>query len=154
MSKIDRSLGELEQLRYFNDPRSFGGVRFELLPVEGDPDAVDLGIDVAEGNTGQLLWGASVGSAFGVQGRVVLSKRNFDFTRLPSSFGPFAWVVEIADNEAFHGAVQELELMLAPGTEVSMFNLSFYEPDVFRTHHDRIWLQLTAYKRIQRYDSF
>ena len=34
MTKVDRSLGSLDALRYFQDPASYGGVRFELLPVE------------------------------------------------------------------------------------------------------------------------
>lgn len=154
MTKVDRSLGSLDALRYFRDPASFGGVRFELIPVQGDPDLVDLAIDVTEGETGSFLWGAGISTAFGVQARFVLSKRNFDIARPPSTLNPIDWIGEIADNKAFHGAGQELELMLAPGTEVSIFNLSFYEPDIFKTHFDTIGLRVDAYKRLQRYDSF
>jgi outer membrane protein insertion porin family len=154
MTKVERSLGSLDALRYFQDPQTFGGVRFELLPVPGDPDVVDLGIDVTEGETGSFLWGAGVSTAFGVQGRFVLSKRNFDITRPPSNLNPIDWIGEIADNKAFHGAGQDLELMLAPGTEVSLFNLSFYEPDIFRTHFDTYGLRVEAYKRLQAFDSF
>lgn len=154
IEKIDRSLGSLDALRYFQNPMSFGGVRFELLPVEDEPDLVDLAIDVQEGDTGAFLWGAGFSTALGAQARISLSKRNFDITRFPSSFNPITWITEISQNEAFHGAGQELELMLMPGTEVSQFNLSFYDPDIFRTHFDTIGLRVDAYKRLQRFDSF
>ena len=154
MTKVQRSLGSLDALRYFQDPESYGGVRFELLPVEGDSNAVDLGVDVTEGDTGQFLWGAGLSTAFGAQVRFELTKRNFDIARPPRSLNPISWIVDVAENEAFHGAGQELSLMLAPGTEVSLFNLSFYDPDIFRSHFDTIGLSVDAYKRLQRYDSF
>jgi outer membrane protein insertion porin family len=154
MSKVTRSQVTLDGLRYFQDPKDFSGVRFELLPVEQDPDIVDLAIDVKEGNTGSFLWGAGVSTGAGVQARFVLSKRNFDITRLPSSPNPLTIVSEIADNSAFHGAGQELELMLAPGSELSLFQISFYDPDILRQHFDTIGLRVQAFRRLQFFDSF
>jgi outer membrane protein insertion porin family len=154
MTVVERSLGTLDSLRYFQDPRTFGGVRFELLPVPGDSDLVDLAIDVTEGDTGSFLWGAGVSSAFGVQARFVFSKRNFDITRPPSNWNPVDWIGEVANNEAFHGAGQDLELMLSPGSQISLFNLSFYEPDIFRSHFDTYGLRVEAFRRLQRFDSF
>lgn len=154
MKKVDRSLSTLDALRYFQDPQNFGGVRFELEPVREAPDLVDLDISVTEGDTGSFLWGAGVSSANGVQARFVLSKRNFDYRRLPSTWNPISWFSEIANNEAFHGSGQELELVLAPGTQISMFQLSFYEPDIFNQHFDTYGLRLQGYRRLQFYDSF
>ncbi|MBK8974492.1 MAG: BamA/TamA family outer membrane protein [Planctomycetes bacterium] len=154
MDRIERSLGRLDALRYFQDPNDFGGVRFELLPIEGAQDQVDLGVDVVEGDTGAFRWGAGVSTAAGVQAQFVLSKRNFDLARPPTSWNPLEWFAQIRDSEALHGAGQELELLLAPGSEISLFSMSFYEPDVFREHQDTIGLRLQGYRRLARLDSF
>jgi outer membrane protein insertion porin family len=154
MTEVERSQRALDNLQYFQDPESFSGVMFELLPVEGEPDQLDLAIDVTEGDTGSFLWGAGVSTATGVQARFVLSKRNFDITRLPSTLNPIAWFEEIGSNEAFHGAGQQLELMLAPGTEISLFSVTFYEPDLFGQHIDTIGLRVQGYKRLQFWDTY
>ena len=154
MALLQRSQGVLDALRYFNDPGGFGGVRFELLPVEGSPELVDLAVDVQDGDTGQLLWGGGVSTAFGVQARITFTKHNFDITRLPSSWNPIDWFSEIGSNQAFHGAGQELNVLLAPGTEVSFFDVSFFEPDLFGTHMDTIGMRVGAFRRLQALDSF
>ncbi|MFO1052864.1 MAG: BamA/TamA family outer membrane protein [Planctomycetota bacterium] len=154
MGKLERSQGVLDALKYFNDSRGYGGVRFELMPVQDQPDVVDLAVDVQEGDTGQLLWGGGVSSAFGLQARIQFIKRNFDIGRPPSSWNPIDWFSEIGSNKAFHGAGQELNVLLAPGTEVSYFDVSFFEPDIFRTHMDTIGLRVGGYRRLQAYDSF
>ncbi len=154
LSQVDRSIQLLSSLRYFNDPDTLVGPRFELRPVSGSPDVVDLEIEVAEGDTGSFIWGAGVSTGAGVQARFQLTKRNFDLFRLPSSPGLFTLFDEITTNKAFHGAGQELELLAAPGTEISTFRLSFYEPDLFRDHVDTIGLRVQGFRSIRILDSF
>lgn len=152
--RLERSQNVLDSLRYFSDWQGYGGAKFELLPVEGLPDQVDLAIDVQEGDTGSFLWGGGVSTAFGVQARLQFLKRNFDISRLPSSWNPIDWFGEIGSNKAFHGGGQELSLTAMPGTELSFFDISFFEPDLFKTHMDTIGLRVAAYRRLQSLDSF
>ena len=72
---------------------------------------------MVEGNTGSFVWGAGVSSGSGVRGTFQFNKRNFDITKLPSSWNPATIISEIIDSKAFHGAGQELQLFVAPGTE-------------------------------------
>ncbi len=154
LNKIDRSLQLLGSLRYFQDQETLQGPRFELLPVADDPEQVDLEIQVEEGDTGSLIWGAGVSTAAGVQARIQVDKRNFDLFRLPSSAAPGTIIHELINNKAFHGAGQELELLLAPGTEITTASISFYEPDLFGDHEDTIGLRVQAFRRIRILDSF
>lgn len=154
IAEVDRSLQVLDSLRYFQDPESLQGVRFELRPVDNSTDEVDLGIMVQEGDTGSFLWGAGVSTGFGVQGRFQFNKRNFDLFRLPSSANPATIVSEIIESKAFHGAGQELTLFLAPGTELSSFEVRFEEPDLFGQHVDTIGSSISAYRRLRIFDSY
>ncbi|MEM7204862.1 MAG: outer membrane protein assembly factor [Planctomycetota bacterium] len=153
LREVDRSLQVLDALRYFQDPDTFAGARFELLPTEAD-DEVDLAIQVQEGDTGSFVWGAGVSTGAGVQGRIQFNKRNFDLFRPPSSFSPGTLFSEIVESKAWHGAGQELELLLAPGTEISTFRVSFYEPDLFGNHLDTIGLRVQGFRSLRILDSF
>lgn len=152
--KIQRSINSLDSLRYFLDPEDFSGVRFELAPVAGEPDVVDLAVEVSEGDTGQFVWGAGLSTGAGFQGRFQFIKRNFDITNLPSTWSPFGVIGEVAGNEAFHGAGQELELVLAPGTEISLFQVRFSDPDIFRRHIDTIGLGVDGFRNITFRDTY
>ena len=154
IEKVQRSINSLDSLRYFLDPVDFSGVRFELIPVPGEEDMVDLGIQVSEGDTGQFTWGAGISTGAGVQGRFQFIKQNFDITRLSSSPNPATIVGEVTRNEAFHGAGQELQLLVAPGTEVSLFQIRFSDPDILRDHIDTIGLGVDAFRSIVFRDSF
>jgi outer membrane protein insertion porin family len=46
---------------------------------------------------------------------------------------------EIYRKEALHGAGQQLDVHISPGSNVSYSNVRFVEPDLFRTHFDR-WI--------------
>lgn len=154
MTKVDKSLSALDALQYFQDENQLSAIRFELLPVEGTGDQVDLAIDVQEGNTGQLLWGIGISSGNGVQGRMQILKRNFDIGRGPSSWDPITLFEEILGNKAFHGGGQTLDLSVAPGTKVSLFSLTFFEPDLFKSHQDTIGLRTRGFRGLQTWDSF
>ncbi len=154
MTEVERSLNTLDSLRYFTDPEQLTGVRFDLTPVQDDPDLVDLVIEVQEGDTGQLLWGAGISTGQGVIGRIQFLKRNFDIGKLPSSFAPGTFFREIVRGDAFHGAGQELDISLQPGSEISTFSISFYDPDVFRRHFDTIGLNVVGSRTIRLLDGY
>jgi outer membrane protein insertion porin family len=101
-----------------------------------------------------LVWGAGYSTGYGVQGRIQLEKRNFDWKRLPSSLSPVTWVDELLSNKAFHGAGQDLRLVLAPGTQITTARASFYEPDLFGDHIDTIGLRLEAFRNRRLIDSY
>ena len=151
---VEKSLRTLDALRYFQSMRDMTGARFELEPVEGSSEELDLRVRVKEGDTGALVWGAGVSSGLGMVGRLQFTKRNFDLFQLPSSLNPATVVGEIMENKAFHGAGQELEMFLAPGTEISMFRMDLSDPDLFGEHIDTIGGRIQGFEQMRILDSF
>ncbi len=139
-----RSWRRLIGLNYFQDPETrqpFVDWRF----LETDrPDWVDLQFEVAEGQTGRMLFGGGLNTNTGPFLSISLQKDNFDLSDTPSSLGK-AWS-EILDGQAFTGGGQKLRLFLAPGTSFSTYSLDFLEPDLFQDHIDRISFDLRLFK--------
>ncbi|MBL8755068.1 MAG: outer membrane protein assembly factor, partial [Planctomycetes bacterium] len=75
---------------------------------------------------------------------------NFDLWKPPSSLNPITAIGEVLDNKAFHGAGQNLGMLLAPGTRTSQFQLSFTEPDVFALYEDTYELRVSGRRLIRR----
>ncbi|MEZ5962662.1 MAG: POTRA domain-containing protein [Planctomycetota bacterium] len=153
MDRLERAQGALESLRYFESPQSPVGVDMLLLPTD-QPDVIDVQTDVTEGNTGAFLWGVGVSSDLGVQGNVEFRKRNFDLFRMPSAWDPGTVISEIADNKAFHGAGQDLDMTFRPGTRRTDFVIGFYEPDLFAQQFDTIGLRVRGYHTRRLWESF
>ena len=157
LSEAELSVRRLDSLQYFRNPETLEDVRlrFEPVPsVPGEPDQVDAYFGVEDGNTGQFVWGAGISSTAGVQARIQLSKQNFDILRTPSTWDPLEAISQVRNNEAFHGAGQEVEVFVAPGNEVSQFSLSFFEPDIFGLHQDTYGLRVALSRLLRRLDSF
>ncbi len=150
MLEVRRALRRVEGMRYFQDPVTLQGPRLQVEPVPGEPDKVDLGLDVLDGPTGELRWGVGISTGIGAQAQVSFNKRNFDISRPPSSANPITAVKEILDAKAFHGGGQNLSLLLAPGTRQSQFALTFFEPDIFEDHLDTYGLRVGGQRRIRR----
>jgi outer membrane protein insertion porin family len=156
MLEVRRSLRQIEQTRFFLDPVSMAGPRVQLEPVPpsaGQPDAtdlVDLGIDVEDGDTGELRWGVGITTGQGTQASMTFNKRNFDLWRPPSSANPVTIISEIIDQKAFHGGGQNLNMLLAPGTRYSQFAVTWTEPDIFGLHQDTYELRVSGQRRIRR----
>jgi outer membrane protein insertion porin family len=91
-----------------------------------DP-AVDVLVNLEETQTGRLMVGVGVNSDAGVVGQILLDERNFDWTRLPTSWQDFA------DGTAFRGAGQRFRIEAAPGTRVQRYLISFTEPYLMDT---------------------
>ena len=82
------------------DPRAPNG---PIRPRQ-DPGVIpgtrDVSVDITEGNSGNLRFAAGFSSAFGIQGMIEMTQRNFDISDLPSSVG------DIFTGEAFSGGGQ------------------------------------------------
>ena len=155
MEELRRSEDRLRALRYFGDPaRGVRGVDFRLIPVEGRDDLVTLEVEVSEGSTGSIIFGAGISSGRGLFGNLTYRKKNFDWTRPPSGINPIGWIGQIMNNEAFHGGGQQLQLSLSPGTEDSQARAEFFEPDVFGQHENTIGLSLTGFRVLSFFDEY
>lgn len=150
MVKVRDAQTAIEQTQYFQDAASQRGPRLQLEPVTGQPEYVDIGIDLEDGSTGELRWGVGISTGQGAQANITFNKRNFDLRKLPSSANPITALGEVLDNEAFHGGGQQLQMLLAPGTRYSQFQLTWIEPDVFTHHFETYELRVNGRRVIQR----
>ncbi|HEY1186197.1 MAG TPA: outer membrane protein assembly factor BamA [Gemmata sp.] len=98
----------------------------EVLPNELDTFK-DIRVRVRETRTGQVIFGGSVNSDAGLNGNISLNERNFDITRIPTSWD------DIRYGRAFRGAGQELRIEAAPGTTYQRYSATFREPYLFDT---------------------
>jgi outer membrane protein insertion porin family len=152
IEEISRSLGRIYSTSFFSDefaPLEHRDPTFRFVPVEGQPNWVDLYYSVEEGRVVNLQLQGGVDSNNGLFGRILLEMRNFDAAALPSSL--WSMPGEIYSKEAFHGAGQRLTLELSPGTLVNSYLVRFVEPDLFGTHFDRTQLDLSLSRRLRRY---
>lgn len=139
-----RSWRRLMGKGWFQDPETRAPfVDWKFLETD-DPGMVDLQFEVAEGQTGRMLFGGGLNSSTGPFVSVSLQKDNFDLFDTPSSLGD-AWS-EILDGRAFTGGGQNLRLFLAPGTQFSQYRIDFSEPDLFGDHIDRWPFNLGLFK--------
>lgn len=99
------------------------------MPLSLDPNlpnypegTVDVFIDGTETQTGRLMIGFGVNSDAGVVGNVVVDERNFDWTRLPTSWE------DVRNGSALRGAGQRFRIDASPGSEVNRYLVSFQEP--------------------------
>jgi len=96
-----------------------------VLDSESESDYKDILVQVQETTTGSLLFGVGVNSDAGLNGSIVMNERNFDITRLPTSFDDL-----IAGN-AFRGGGQEFRAEAVPGTQLQRYSVSWREPFLF-----------------------
>ena len=139
-----RSWRRLIGLTYFQDPDTrapFVDWEFQETEREG---WVDLRFEVAEGQTGRLLFGGGINTNTGPFLSATILKENFDLGDPPSSAGDA--FSEVLEGTAFTGAGQSLRLFLAPGLDFSQYTLSFTEPDLFGDHIDRVFLNTRGFK--------
>ncbi len=124
-----------------------GGIGFApppsaIAPLPGDELPTGLGADltqppigttvpwdvyVTEARTGQFMVGVGINSDAGVTGQVIIDERNFDITRVPTSWDDFL------NGTAFRGAGQGFRLEAVPGNQVQRYMVSFTEPYLFDT---------------------
>ncbi|MBL9163178.1 MAG: BamA/TamA family outer membrane protein [Planctomycetaceae bacterium] len=102
------------------------------LPMSLDPNVpafseqmVDIYVDGTETQTGRLMIGFGVNSDAGVVGNVVVDERNFDWTRIPTSWE------DVRSGAALRGAGQRFRIDASPGSSVNRYLVSFQEPYLF-----------------------
>jgi outer membrane protein insertion porin family len=101
--------------------------RVSILEPDVPSEYKDVLVQVDEDRTGSLLFGVGFNSDSGATASVTLNERNFDITRIPTSFDDFLY------NRAFRGAGQEFRAEVVPGTDLSRYTVSFREPYLFDT---------------------
>jgi outer membrane protein insertion porin family len=129
------SLGAPEPL---TSPPGLGGPYIDIDPTLTTP----VDVFVSETQTGRFMFGAGINSDAGVTGQIVIDERNFDITRLPTSWRDFI------DGTAFRGAGQGFRIEAMPGSEVQRYLVSFTEPYLFNTP---ISLNLSGFLFDRRY---
>jgi outer membrane protein insertion porin family len=112
-------------------------------PNNPDSEYKNIFVNLEEDNTGSLLFGVGVNSDAGLTGSVVLNERNFDITRLPTSFD------DLLSGNAFRGAGQEFRLEAVPGTQLQRYTASFREPFLFDSPYS---LGVSAYYYDRQYN--
>jgi outer membrane protein assembly complex protein YaeT len=107
------------------------GVRPTLSVIDPDVDSPfkDILVQVQETETGSLLFGVGVNSDAGLTGSIALNERNFDITRVPTSFD------DLLSGHAFRGAGQEFRLEAVPGTVLQRYTASWREPYLFDSQY-------------------
>ena len=93
-----------------------------ITPASGTPDQKDAKVDIKEGTTGWINPGVGVSSDYGMIGQLIYEQRNFDITDWPESLGEFITM------KAFRGAGQRMRIGFQPGTELSVYSISFSDP--------------------------
>lgn len=144
--EIERSIQRLESLQFFETAGTGVTYRFVDTP---DPAWKDIDMQVTEGRTGSVIFGGGISSNDGPFVQVTFQKRNFDISNTPTSVGNA--IPEIADGTAFTGAGQDLGLSIAPGVQLSQFDLRFTEPDLFGDHIKRWYFSGDLYFRVRRF---
>ena len=92
-------------------------------PPLGTPAPLDILVE--ETRTGRLMFGVAVNSDAGVTGQVTIDERNFDITRVPTSWA------DLTSGNAWRGAGQGFRVELQPGSQVQRYLVSFTEPYLF-----------------------
>jgi outer membrane protein insertion porin family len=119
------------------------------LPAANDPYvdidpamSTPLDVYVSETQTGRFMFGVGINSDAGVTGQIVVDERNFDITRVPTSWRDFV------EGTAFRGGGQGFRLEAMPGTQVQRYLMSFTEPYLLGTD---ISLNLSAFLYDRRF---
>ncbi|MDP1661131.1 MAG: outer membrane protein assembly factor BamA [Phycisphaerales bacterium] len=125
-TSLKETESRLEGLRIFTQ----GSVR--ITPQGEDPQNLgfrDVLVELEEGNTGAIGFGAAASSDGGVVGSISLNQRNFNIADTPDSPG------ELFAGRAFRGAGQTFSINLQPGSEISTYSVSLSEPYLFDTDY-------------------
>jgi outer membrane protein insertion porin family len=146
--EIERSVQRLEALQYFDTAGGTLEYRFVDTP---DPAWKDIEVQVAEGQTGTFIFSGGISSNDGPFLQIGFTKKNFDIGNTPTSLADT--IPEIIDGTAFTGAGQELGISLAPGLQLSQFDIRFTEPDLFDDHIKRWYFSGDLYFRVRRFET-
>ena len=91
-------------------------------PIPFPANYADLDVYVSETETGRINFGGAFNTDQGIVGQFTVDERNFDITRLPTSFR------DLLDGTAFRGGGQQFKLELVPGQNLQRYSVSLTEP--------------------------
>ncbi|MEZ6021566.1 MAG: BamA/TamA family outer membrane protein [Planctomycetota bacterium] len=151
--ELEASRRRLVNSGYFSDPSDprHPLPYYQLVPVDGSPDEVDVVFQVEEGRNVDLRFTAGIDSNNGLVGLVSLSMSNFEAADLPSGF--FSTFSEVYSKEAFHGNGETFAVNLSPGSEVDQYSIDYSHPDAFGTHFNRTGFGIGLSERTRQYRS-
>lgn len=120
--EIKNTETRLERSQLFREPRVT-----PQQPDAEDPGVRDVIVEVKEKQTGSVNFGVGAGTDSGFFGEISLKQQNFDLGDWPRSFEEFL------GGRAFRGAGQNLNIAIAPGIDVSNYNVSIGDPHLLDT---------------------
>ncbi len=110
-----------------------------------DPNVKDVLVQVKETHTGSFQIGAGFNTDNGLVGSIVLNERNFDITRIPTSWN------DVWEGKAFRGANQEFRVEAVPGTQLQRYSVTWRDPMIFDLPYS---LMVSGYYREQQYNEY
>ncbi len=150
-TELARSIDRVRALGFFDDNEGRAHVDGHFEPTS-DPLLEDVFVDVDEAHAGRFFISAFASTDLGFFGGIQLQLDNFDITDTPSSWNPITLVSEIIDQRAFHGAGQQLEISLLPGSRISTYRLTFVEPYLFGPEEHPRSLRVDLYSETSRFE--
>ncbi|MDF1702479.1 MAG: outer membrane protein assembly factor BamA, partial [Planctomycetota bacterium] len=125
-NELDKGLTRIRRTNYFDRTtmRIDDAVDVDGTPLDGWKQAT---YELVEASTGRISFGLSLATNGGLGASIQFTKRNFDIARWPKSWS------DLTSGRAFTGAGQELDILLAPSTQVTQFQIRFREPRFFGT---------------------
>ncbi len=101
----------------------------DVTPDRNDPfpnrSFADVVASVEEAPTGNFMVGVGANSFQGIMGNIMIYEKNFDITRLPTSFS------DLVNGMAFRGGGQEFRINLQAGNWVNFMQVSLRDPYLF-----------------------
>ncbi|MFM9144007.1 MAG: outer membrane protein assembly factor BamA [Phycisphaerales bacterium] len=107
----------LEATQIFREPRIT-----PQAPTAEEPGVRDVLVEIKEKQTGSVNFGVGAGTDSGFFGEVSVKAQNFDVADVPRSWDEFL------GGRSFRGAGQTFNLAIAPGIDVSNYNISIGDP--------------------------
>ncbi len=106
------------------DPQKGSRPTVTAIPTD-DPNVQDILVQVKETHTGTFQVGAGFNTNNGLVGTVSLNERNFDITRIPTSWEDFL------EGRAFRGGGQEFNIQAIPGITYQRYGFTWRDPMIF-----------------------
>ena len=101
-----------------NDPNSVIATQ-PFTPYQPRERIAPLDVYLQEARTGRVMLGGSVNSDLGLSGQLTIDERNFDITKLPTSWD------DVWSGRAFRGRGQNFRAELMPGTRVQRYTVNW-----------------------------
>ena len=109
-----------------NDPNSVIATQ-PFTPYQPRERIAPLDVYLQEARTGRVMIGGSVNSDLGLSGQLTIDERNFDITKVPTSWD------DVWSGRAFRGRGQNFRAELMPGTRVQRYTVNWSERNFLDT---------------------